>query len=177
MRSNRRKPSTVTVTSRRSLSWRPGYPESGGIRKNLLLQHDNASPKPIWRQGHVANFGSAVHLFGPMKVGQYLQTATLSSQLRESGSPLRSMQAPVHRWRKWVASSGLCGTIVFCSWKLALPNAVLIHALSVAVSVQINRRHYFWSELTYLYVLCSKTCVKEIIKLHFWPMRIMWCMY
>jgi hypothetical protein len=43
------------------------------------------------------------------------------------------------QWRR------LCGTIRFCSRQLALSNGVIVHPVSVVVSVEINRRHYFQS--------------------------------
>jgi len=36
---------------------------------------------------------------------------------------------------------------VFCSGKFALSNSVIVLFLSIAVSMEINRRHYFWSPL------------------------------
>ena len=43
-----------------------------------------------------------------------------------------------HQW-------GLSGKILFCSWKLALSNYVIVFSVSVVVFVEINWKHYFWS--------------------------------
>ena len=40
--------------------------------------------------------------------------------------------------------------IVFCSWESALSNSVIVLFVSVVVSVEICRRHYFWSNLCIL---------------------------
>ena len=36
---------------------------------------------------------------------------------------------------------------VFCSWEFALSNSVIVLFVAVAVSMEINRKHYFWSDL------------------------------
>ena len=37
--------------------------------------------------------------------------------------------------------------IALCSWEFALSNGVIALFISVVVSMEINRRHYFWSDL------------------------------
>jgi hypothetical protein len=77
-------------------------------------------------------------LFGPM-----------NDWLRSQHVPDSSVViVTVRRWVRFfkrIASGGDCGTIVFCSWKRALSNGVIVHSLSVVVSAEMNRRHYFWS--------------------------------
>jgi hypothetical protein len=46
----------------------------------------------------------------------------------------------MHCQRWW-----LCAAIVFRSWQLALSNSVTVHPVSLIISVEINRRHYFRS--------------------------------
>jgi len=48
--------------------------------------------------------------------------------------------------------------MVFCSWDLLYPIMFLQSFLSVTVSMDINRRHYFWSDL---HVRQNKEVVKE----------------
>jgi len=67
-----------------------------------------------------------------------------------------------HRCRFWqVWHTGSCSSlakthswwwrlrckIVFCSWNFVLSNSAIVLFVSVAVSMEINRRHYFWSVL------------------------------
>jgi hypothetical protein len=73
----------------------------------------------------------------------------LSSCLVSLLLPTTSMQAgfcsslaKIHNQWWW-----LFGTIMFCSRKLALSNGVIVHPLSVVISVEINRRNYFWNSL------------------------------
>ena len=39
----------------------------------------------------------------------------------------------------------LCWKIVFCSWEFTLSNSVIVPFASVIVSMEIKRRHFFWS--------------------------------
>jgi len=41
----------------------------------------------------------------------------------------------------------LCWRIAFCSWEFALSNSVIVLFVSVVVSMEIKRRHYFRSSL------------------------------
>ena len=51
-------------------------------------------------------------------------------------------------WQKYMGSGGDCvERIVFCSWELSLSNDVIVLFVSVLVSMAINRRHDFWSDL------------------------------
>jgi len=47
----------------------------------------------------------------------------------------------------------LCWKIVFCSWVFPLWNCVIVFFVSVVLSMEINRKHYFWSNLHVLYEL------------------------
>ena len=40
----------------------------------------------------------------------------------------------------------LCWRIAFCSWEFALSNSVIVLFVSVVVSMETNRRHYFQSD-------------------------------
>jgi len=42
---------------------------------------------------------------------------------------------------------GLCWKIVFCRWEFALSNSVIVLFVAVVVSMEVNERHYIWSEL------------------------------
>ena len=58
-----------------------------------------------------------------------------------------SMQARVPHWWKWMTNGDDCWKILFCGWELLLSNTVILLLVSVVVSVEIMRRHYFWSDL------------------------------
>ena len=71
------------------------------------------------------------------------------------------MQAPVHCWQKCRANGG-DRVKVLCSREFALSNSVMVLFVSVVVSTEINRRHYFQSDRCILsipkfftYCLCS----------------------
>ena len=50
--------------------------------------------------------------------------------------------------KKCIANGGVhVEKIVFCSYEFALLNSVILFFLSVAVSMEINGTHYFWSNL------------------------------
>jgi len=55
-------------------------------------------------------------------------------------------QAPVHCWWKYIANGGDCWKIVFCSWRFVLSNSDTAWFVSVVVSMEIRRRHYFQSD-------------------------------
>ena len=57
------------------------------------------------------------------------------------------MQVLVHHWWKYIANGGDCWKLVFCSWEFPLSNSVTVLFVSVVVSMEINRRHYFWNDL------------------------------
>ena len=38
-------------------------------------------------------------------------------------------------------------TLCFCIWEFALSNNVIAHFVSVVISMEVNRRNYFWSSL------------------------------
>ena len=71
------------------------------------------------------------------------------------------MQALVCCWQKCIANGGDCCKIVFCSWEIALLNSVIVLFVSVVVSTEIDRRHYFWSNLRSIWMLGS-----SFFKLH-----------
>ena len=57
-----------------------------------------------------------------------------------------SMQTLVHHWRKYIVNGGdYVEKTVFWSWKFALWNSVIVLFISIVVSTEISRRHYFWS--------------------------------
>jgi len=59
-----------------------------------------------------------------------------------------SMQALVHHWWERTANgSGMHWKIAFCSWEFTLWSNVIILFVSVVVCMEINRKHYFWSNL------------------------------
>ena len=56
---------------------------------------------------------------------------------------------------KCIATVGDCWKIVFCSWEFALSNSVIVLFISVVLSMEINRRCYFQSDL-YTYTPCIR---------------------
>lgn len=55
------------------------------------------------------------------------------------------MQALVYCWRKCTATGGSYAKIVFCNWEFATSDSITV--LFVVISMEINRQHYFWSNL------------------------------
>ena len=67
-----------------------------------------------------------------------------------------SMQALVHCWWKCTPNGGDYVEKCFCSWEFALSNiGVIVLFASVVVSMEINSRHYFQSNVC----VCACTCV------------------
>jgi len=58
------------------------------------------------------------------------------------------MQALVHCWWKCIANGGdYTEKQLFCSWGFALSNTIVVLFVSITVVMEINRRHYFLSDL------------------------------
>ena len=57
-----------------------------------------------------------------------------------------SSLAKMHSWWWW-----LCWEIVFCSWEFVLSNCVAVFFVPVVVLMEINKRHYFQSNLHKFY--------------------------
>ena len=55
-----------------------------------------------------------------------------------------SLMVKMHSYGWWLWK------IVFCSWGFALSSDVIVLFASVVVAMEINRRHYFWSDLRIL---------------------------
>jgi len=51
----------------------------------------------------------------------------------------------------------LCWKVMFCSWEFALSNSIIVIFVSVTVYMEINRRHYFWSNLRTSKMHCCLT--------------------
>ena len=64
-----------------------------------------------------------------------------SWQAQNAGS--HSLLAKMHSQWWW-----LYWKILFCSWEFALWNGVTVLFVLVVVSMEINRRHYFWCNLS-----------------------------
>jgi len=62
------------------------------------------------------------------------------SWARHAGSC--SLLVKIHSYWWW-----LCWKMVFCTREFALPDSVIALFVSVVVSLEINRRHFFWSYL------------------------------
>jgi len=60
-----------------------------------------------------------------------------------------SSLAKMHSYSCW-----LCWKILFCSWELAPPSSVIVFFVSVVVSMEINRRYYFQSNLCLYPIMC-----------------------
>ena len=136
----------------------------------FLLQCNNARPHISLKTiKHTVSLGCTVlpyplysldlvpsdfHLIRPMKdglcgqpfpcngscviVGHLYWCRLLQPQRAGSCSPLMIMY--IYWW--W-----LCWKIVFCSWEFALSNNVIVLFVSVVVSMETSRRHYFQSKL------------------------------
>ena len=65
------------------------------------------------------------------------------------------MQAPVHCWHKYIANGGDCVEKCFVAENLLLSDNVIVLFVSVVVSMEIHRRHYFQRnpcKCTYMYL-------------------------
>ena len=123
-----------------------------------------ASPNSsMWKKWHPLTFTDACWMFMETKQWMWAQwcsgwdisamvTVTVGHlcwcrflQVQHAGSfPLL---VKMHRYWWW-----LCWKIVFCSWEFSLPSSVIVLFLSVVDSMEINRRHYFQSNLQTLSV-------------------------
>ena len=72
-----------------------------------------------------------------------------------------TMQALVHWWQKWMADGVDCTEKECSAAELALSNSIILLFVSVVISMEINRRHYFWNNLyvfgprKFLFIQCS----------------------
>jgi hypothetical protein len=97
-------------------------------------------PHPLYSPDLVL---SDFNLFGPMTDGLWGQRFPgIKASMRAAAGSCSSL-ARMHSQWWW-----LCGTIVFCSWKLALSKGVIVHPLYIVVSMEIKMRHYLWSTMT-----------------------------
>jgi hypothetical protein len=95
------------------------------------------------------------HSVSPCHLCSCLVSLLLPTTSMQAGSC--SSLAKIHNQWWW-----LFGTIMFWSRKLALSNGVIVHPLSVVISVAINNRHYFRNSLIcyncfHLYSSCLHT--------------------
>ena len=67
----------------------------------------------------------------------------------------------VYGWQKCTIHGGGSET-VFCSWEFPLLIGVMVLFVSVAVSMEINRRHYFQSDL-YVYMYKFITAFEQLL--------------
>ena len=111
-------------------------------------------PHPLYSPNLVS---SDFHLFGSMKDGlsqqHFPSNTTIIAVVKQwvtfAGSDFykHSMQSLVHRWWKCRANGGDYNVKMFYSCEFALSNNVIVLFVSVVVSIEINRRHYFQSYL------------------------------
>ena len=65
-------------------------------------------------------------------------------------------QTLVHHWQKQIVSGDDCvGKTVFCTENLLLQTHVTVLSVSVAVSIEINRNHYFLCDLCEILISIS----------------------
>ena len=70
----------------------------------------------------------------------------------------RGMQALVHSCQKCIANGGDCWKTVFGSWEFALSsNVIVMIFVAVVISIEINRRHYFCTDLCVQHALSTNT--------------------
>ena len=88
-------------------------------------------------------------------------SAMLAECLWRSNSECEHSEASLLPDFLWVRQAGSCSSLekyianvvnnveheFFCSWEFALSNSVITLFVFVVVSMEINRRHYFWSDL------------------------------
>jgi len=133
----------------------------------FLLQHDKVGPHTyahhiVWIWHLLTSFCSSQwktdymgNIFLAMMPAPQLWNRGFTSadaDLYEYG-----MQALVQSWWKCIANGDDCWKILFCSWEFALSNSVTVVFVATVVSKEINRRHYFQSNLC----LCSQSvCIK-----------------
>ena len=61
----------------------------------------------------------------------------------------------------------LCWKGVFCSWEFALSNSVIVLFVSIVVSMEINKRRYFWNN-----VYCFHNEISHSVEYFTWKIRI-----
>ena len=89
-------------------------------------------------------------LFGLMKDGLCEQNFPSNNTITVAGADFYfcSMQALFQCWQKCITNGGdYVEKIVFCRWEFALSNRVTVLFVAIVVSMEINKKHYFWSNL------------------------------
>jgi len=117
---------------------------------------------PIWVQSGCKSYQSTVlerkkSVFQPRRWWQWVTSA--GAALNEYG-----MQALVPCWQKCIANGDDCWKTVCCSWDCSLLNGSVVLFVLVVVSMGINMRHCFWSNLHTktsppLFSQCSPRCI------------------
>lgn len=82
----------------------------------------------------------------------WIQALPLLVHLSSPELALLSHQVLNHCFKLWLSISGtqwLCWKTVFCRWECALANSVIVLFVADVISIQINRRHKFWSKLLF----------------------------
>ena len=167
------KPSTLTATSRRSLSWRLEFPESGQRRRHPSTCK-RITPDPIpdcsswstlpilaglsYHTHSVIRFWHLLSSICPTRwktdyVGNIFVATTPSYELWTVGH-LRWCRFSRARTASFCSSLAklqsqwwwLCRTIVFCSLAFTISNIFILLFLSIVIFMEIYRRHYFRSD-------------------------------
>jgi len=103
-------------------------------------------------------------LFGRMKdglCGQHFPSsgaiiAAVKEWVTSTGADFNKngMKVLIHHWQKCIASSGDYLEKYCCCREFSLSSSPLVLFVSVVVSVSINRRHYFQSNLHRCFLFC-----------------------
>jgi len=123
--------SDMEVCLRQSCHWKTLYGKNGTQWHSLMLAGHFWGP--ISGCEHSEVVGDAFQ--------QWWQWVTSGAEFYKC-----VMQALVYHWQKCRADDGDCWGVVFCSWRFSLSSGVTVLFVSV-VSVEINRRHCFWSNI------------------------------
>jgi len=127
------------------LTWKCGW--SKGVWLNSSMQKKNGNHwhllmllEDLWRTNSGCEHSEEVG--GAFQLWEQWVPSTGARFYRQR------MQTLVHCCWKCIASAGDCvKKIVLCGWEFSLSNIDIVLCASVAVPMEINRKHYFWSKL------------------------------
>ena len=117
-------------------------------RKNVTHWHSSLLTEQLWRSvsgcEHSKNW---VVYFSTSNSGspQLGQGLTASRKAGSCSLLAKKCRTNKHCW--------LCWKIVFFSWEFSLSNSVIVLFVAIVGSMEINKRHYFWSKLYPLRVI------------------------
>jgi len=131
------------VDEAKGCSWIPPCGKNGTHWHSLMLSEHFWRPSSKCEQSEVVR-----------NAFQHADSA-VTVPWKTSPVPVGHTKLSYHRMRSILITSSmrirqwfwLCWKILFCSWEFAIPNSVIVLFVSIVVSIAINRRQYFPSNL------------------------------